>query len=110
MFERDASSQSAEITRIGSGLSDLAAQVERGQTRVAIERDGVPGAALVSLADLAALNRLDRTPGDVFDEVGRVREAFADVPADEIERETDRIIERIRAENRAERGQTADRR
>ena len=51
-------------------------------------------------ADLERLVRLDRERAEAFKVIDELREAFKDIPAEEIERATDRIVARIRAENR----------
>lgn len=48
-----------------------------------------------------------RTRDDDFAIIDELRAAFKDVPAEEIERETDRILARIRAEMQIEREQAA---
>ena len=71
------------------------------QTRVLIEKDGRPAAAIVSAADLQTLQRLERQREELFKLVDRMRDAFADVPEEELEREIDRALAEVRAENRA---------
>lgn len=110
MIGQEPTNRTTEIETTGSRLADLADRVQRGETRIVIEHDGVPIAALVSLADLASLDRLDRRDDDFFEQVDQLRDAFAEVPAAEIERETDRIVEGLRAEQRAEREHAAARR
>jgi hypothetical protein len=67
---------------------------------VLVEKNGIPVAGIVSTADLERLARFDRERAEAFKVIDELREAFKDVPAEEIERETDRIVARVRAENR----------
>ena len=79
----------------------------RGQGRVVIERSGIPVAAIVSPQDLAALNRLDEQRAELADVLAEMREAFKDVPQEEIEEETNKAVAEVRAQMRAERERAA---
>jgi prevent-host-death family protein len=96
------------ISALKNSLSRVVNAVSNDEARVLIEKNGVPVAAIVSVSDLRKLVHRDRTIRDQEDDdpfavIERAREAFKDVPPEEIEQETDRIIARIRAENRAAR-------
>lgn len=81
--------------------SQLLNRVHRERGRVLIEKNGVPVAALISPRDLdfllAELERRERA----WQVIERAREAFADVPSDEIEREVAKAIAEVRAEQRS---------
>ena len=68
-----------------------------------IEKSGAPVAAIISAADLDRFVLYEQQRAERFNVIDAMREAFKDVPPEEIERETDRIIARIREENRAAR-------
>ena len=76
-------------------------KASRKQTRVLVEKAGIPAAAIVSPADLETLQRLERQREELFKVLDRMRGAFADVPEEELEREIDRALAEVRAENRA---------
>jgi antitoxin (DNA-binding transcriptional repressor) of toxin-antitoxin stability system len=90
-----------------SVLSNIVAQVSRGNSRVLLEESGIPIAAIVSVDDLEQLNQFERRREAFFAKVDRLQEAFKDVPPAEIEQETDRIIARNRAADRSAREETA---
>ena len=97
-----------KISALKGSLSRVMNAVSNDEARVLVEKNGVPVAAIVSVSDLRRLVHSDRTNRDLEDDdlfavIDRAREAFKEVPDEEIERETDRIIARIRAENRAAR-------
>jgi prevent-host-death family protein len=69
------------------------------EARVLIEKSGIPVAAIVSASDLARLERLDKESEADFAIIEKMRKAFDGIPAEEIERETDRALERVRARN-----------
>jgi prevent-host-death family protein len=105
MGRRVRATKIVKISALKNVLSRVVNAVSNDEHRVLIEKNGVPVAAIVSVSDLKRLVDHDRRNRDQEDEdswavVDRMREAFKDVPDEEIERETDRIIARIRAENR----------
>ncbi len=107
MSEHRTMNQSLPIAEVNEQLTSLIDQVSRTQIRVVVERDGTPVAAIVSPADLRRLDRLDRERAERTAAIEAMRAPFRDVPPGEIERETDRILARIRAEWQAEREQVA---
>jgi very-short-patch-repair endonuclease len=90
----------ADLKRL---VDDLAAQ----ESRLILEADGTPIAAIIPLADLRRLLRLDERDRDAWEVLEAMREPFKDVAPEEIERQTARIMEEIKAENRAMREQAA---
>ena len=112
MSRRDHATKIIKISALKTSLSRVVNAVSSDEARVLVEKNGVPVAAIVSVSDLRKLVDIERLNRDQEDEdpwavVDRMREAFKDVPDEEIERETDRIIARIRAENRAAREREA---
>lgn len=99
-----------QMTELIQHLSSLVNEVARQQTRVLIEKDGIPVAALISADDLRLFTRLEEQRAERFKVIDEIREAFKDVGPEEIERETDRIIANIRAENREQAAETVTRR
>ena len=84
--------QSMAISTVRTQLNTLVNSVYRNETRVLVEKSGIPVAAIVSPADLERLARLDREQPDPFAVIDEIRQAFAGVLDEEIERETDRIL------------------
>ena len=95
--------QILDISELKNALSGLVDAVSREETRVIIERNGIAVAALVSAEEWERLVRLAREREERFSVIDRMREAFADVSPEEIEREADRTVaearERIRQRN-----------
>jgi PHD/YefM family antitoxin component YafN of YafNO toxin-antitoxin module len=98
-----------KVSDVRSGLNKLVNAVHRNETRVLVEKSGIPVAGLVSPRDLERLARLDEDDRQAWSIVDEIREAFKDVPAAELEREGERAIAAVRAERRAEHEQTAAR-
>jgi hypothetical protein len=78
----------------------LLGKVAGGESRVLVERDGKPVAALISAADLVWLGQLEAQRADRFNILDRIGAAFEDVPLDELEEQVARALETIRQENR----------
>lgn len=100
MRELEPMTQTMKISDVKNRLSSLVNEVYRKETRVLVEKSGIPVAAIVSVDDLKRLSQLEREREERFAVIDRVREAFKDVPPEEIELETDRIIARNRAADR----------
>ena len=88
-------------------LSQLVDRVAQGDTRVVVEKSGLPTVAIISAEDyerFQSLDERDRTArAELHDAFCRISDAFADVPDDELERELARAQAEVRAEMRAER-------
>jgi prevent-host-death family protein len=84
-------------------FASLLNRIFREQTRVVVEKSGIPVAALVSTHDLERLIRLDREQAERFAFLDAMRSPFKDIPSEEIEREVDAALAEVRAEMRAER-------
>lgn len=88
--------RSLNISVVKNTLSQVVNDVYRTDARVLVEKSGIPVAAIISADDLARFARLEQERDERFAVIDRARAAFADVPADEIEQATDRIIARDR--------------
>ena len=92
MRDRYPTTETMKISDVRGQFNTLVNRVYRKETRVVVEKSGIPVAGLVSAEDLRRLDQLDREREARFAIVDEVRQAFAGVPDDEIERETDRIL------------------
>lgn len=95
-------SQTMKISEVRGQFNDLVNRVYRKETRIVVEKSGIPVAGIVSADDLRRLDRLDRERADRFGVIDEMRAAFRGVPADEIEREASRTLTEVRAEQRVE--------
>jgi prevent-host-death family protein len=99
-----------KISDIKATISRLVNEVHRKETRILIEKGGIPVAALVSIEDLRQLVRLDAQRAERRRVVAAMREPFRGVSSEEIERETAQAVAEVREEMRAERDTAAARR
>lgn len=91
------------LTDAEQRFAQVVARVTETQTRMIVEEDGIPIAAVISTKELDRLDRFDAewdAGWEVLDEIGA---AFRDVDPDEIERETAWALAEVRAEMQAER-------
>ena len=109
MASPDVLTRTVEISDAKNQLSPLANEVSRQRLRIIVAESGAPVAALVSLGDLERLARIDAEREARFAVVDRMREAFADVSTEEIEREVAKALAEVRAEMAAERVERAPR-
>ncbi len=89
--------ETMKFTETRQQLSQVVNRVFRRESRVLIEKNGVPVAAIVSADDLRRLGNLDARHDDYAAELREISRAFADVPVDDLEHQVARVI----AENRA---------
>jgi prevent-host-death family protein len=90
-----------KISDVKNTLSSLVNKVYRNETRILVEKSGIPVAAIISAEDLKRFAQLEQERQQRFAVIDRMREAFKDVSLEEIEAETDRIIARNCAADRA---------
>lgn len=107
MTDRQPKTLTMKISEVRSGLNKLVNAVHRRETRVLVEKSGIPVAGLVSPEDLHRLAKLDEDLAERRRVLEAMRAPFRDVPSEEIERETDRIIKEMREEDRRARQKAA---
>lgn len=99
---------SPTTTRMGisdarAKLTKLVNEVYRGETRIVVEKSGIPVAVMVSPADLTRLQDLDRRREAAWSVVDEVRARFADVSEEELLGQSLESIAAVRAARRAAR-------
>lgn len=102
-IQKETPAEALKFTDIRQNLSQIVNRVARRETRVIIEKSGVPVAAIVSTDDLRRLGEMDARRQEQIDAMGRISDAFAEVPLDELERQVAVALAEVRDEMRAER-------
>ena len=87
--------QTMKSSDVRQQWSQLLNKVFRNQTRVIVEKSGIPVAAVISAEDLARLTQLEEQRRERFKAIDRMREAFKNIPAEEIEREVSKAIKQV---------------
>ncbi len=80
--------------------SQLLNKVFRGQTRVVVEKSGIPVAAVISAEDLKRFTMFEEQRAERFKALDSMRDAFKDVPPEELELEVNKALTEVRAEKR----------
>ena len=96
MREQAPMTQIMKISDVKNTLSSLVNKVYRKESRVLVEKSGIPVAAIISVDDLTRFEQIEREREERFAVIDRMREAFKDVPAEEIEREAERSVAEAR--------------
>ena len=93
--------QTLKSSDVRSNWSQLLNKVFKEQTRVIVEKSGIPIAAVISAEDLARLTRLEEERNERFKVIDRMRAAFKDIPDDEIEHQVDKAVAEVRVSKRS---------
>jgi prevent-host-death family protein len=108
MPEREPMTQTIKASEARAQWGQILNKVFKRQTRVIVEKSGIPVAAIISADDLERLNRMDEQRARNFAALQEMRDAFKDVSPEEIEREVTKAIAEVRAENRRQRPADAE--
>lgn len=100
MPEQHPTTQVMKISDVKSQLSRLLNAVYRRDTRILVEKAGIPVAAIISADDLRRLVQFEQEREERFAVIDRMREAFKDVSPEEIEREAERSVAEMRERRR----------
>jgi prevent-host-death family protein len=76
--------------------SKILNKVFREETRIVVEKSGIPVAAIISAEDLKRLDQLEKERAERFRILDEVKAAFKDIPEAEIENEADQALTRVR--------------
>lgn len=91
--------QVMKASEVRQQWSQLLNKVFRDQTRVVVEKSGIPVAAVISAEDLKRFTQLEEQREERFKALDKIREAFKDVPTKELEREVNKAVSEVRTEN-----------
>jgi prevent-host-death family protein len=109
MVEPEPMTKTIKASEARQQFSQLLNEVFRRESRVLVEKSGIPVAAIISAEDFKRLARLEQERAEQFKILDEIGAAFQDVPAEEIEREVKRAITQVRQQNRQREQGTAPR-
>ncbi len=100
MQKREPVIETVQAADVVEQMSRLLHEVARQKARVVVEENGKPLAAIISAHDLERLKFYETKREEAFKALDRTREAFKDVPDEELKREIASAIAEVRAESR----------
>lgn len=100
MREREPVTQIMNTSDASRAFPKLVKRVSKHETRVVVEENGKPVAALVSPADLESLRRLDAYREDPWSVIDEIHARTRDMNPEEVERDVAQAIAEVRAEDR----------
>src|SRR3989344_8581753 len=83
--------------------SQLLNKVFSENTRVVVEKSGIPVAAVISAEDLKRFTMFEEQRAERFKILDQIGEAFKDVPKEELEREISKALTRVGAKKTSKR-------
>jgi len=96
MRERKPVTKTIKASEVRQQFSQLVNQVFRKETRIIVEKSGIPVAAIVAAEDLARLQELEAQRQEDFRALDATRQAFKDVPDEELEEEVVKAVAKVR--------------
>jgi prevent-host-death family protein len=100
MRNRKPTTQTMKLSDARQQFSPLVNKVFRGEARVIVEKNGIPVAAIISADDLEELSQWEEEKRRDFAIIDELRDAFKDVPDEELELEVTRAIATARKRQR----------
>jgi len=101
MREREPVTQTIKASEARQQFSRLLDKVFRGETRVIVEKSGIPVAAIISADDLERFNRMEEHRAERFGALEESWKAFQDVTPKDVEREVAKAVVAARKRQRA---------
>ncbi len=108
MREPEPTTQTMKASQARQEWSQILNRVFRKQTRVLVEKSGIPVAAIVSADDLERLDRLDAERRARFEAIEAIRAKNTHKDPDEVEQDIAEEIAAMRAERGAPRARRHD--
>jgi prevent-host-death family protein len=99
--------ETMSVSETRKTFSETLNRVYRGETRVLVEKSGIPVGAIVSPGELETLARAEEESRKALLALADIQSAFQDVPEDELERELAKAIAEVKEIRRHEREHAA---
>ena len=100
MREQEPMTQTMKASDARQQWSQILNSVFRGETRVLVEKSGIPVAAIISAEDLKRFTSIEALRRERFKALEDTWEAFKDVPPEEAEQEVTRALAQVREQKR----------
>ncbi len=103
MHEHETTIQTIKASDVRQQWSRVLNQVFRGHTRLLVEKSGIPVAAIISAQDLERFLRYEAERAERLKVIDRMRNAFKDIPGEDLEVQINQAVAEARAALRQER-------
>ena len=103
MPEREPMTQTMTTTAASQAFSTLVDKVSKQETRIVVEENGKPVAALISAPDFERFNRAEARRLEWRDLLSRMREPFKGIPEDQLQRDVTAVVKEVRQAQRPQR-------
>jgi prevent-host-death family protein len=102
MREREPMTKTMKASEARQQFSQLLNEVFRRETRVIVEKSGIPVAAIVSAEDLNKIKQLEAQQAERFKLLERMRAGFSDLSEEQIQRDVAEVMEKQRQQARSQ--------
>jgi prevent-host-death family protein len=103
MAEQNPVTETMAASAVRNHFAEAINKVAKDETRIIVEKNGVPVAAIVPIADLKRIKKADIDRAEAWKLLNEVRSKFQGVSNEELEREALKAVAEVRAEMKAER-------
>ncbi len=100
MREREPMTKTVKASEARQQWSELLNEVFKRETRVVVEKSGIPVAAIISAGDLQRFEESEKRRAEAFKALEATREAFKDISDEDLEREIAKAITSVRRKSR----------
>lgn len=91
-----------QASQVRQEWSNILNTIYKENSKVIVEKSGIPVAAIISSRELEQFNRYQEEQKERLKLLDDIRSAFKDVPDEELEREVNKAVVEVRSEMRAE--------
>jgi prevent-host-death family protein len=102
MREREPMTKTMKASEARQQFSHLLNEVFRRETRVIVEKSGIPVAAIISAEDLNKIKQLEAQQAERFKLLERMRAGFSDLSEEQIQRDVAEVMEKQRQQERSQ--------
>lgn len=100
MDRRQSKTQTLKVSEARQQFSQLLNKVFHGETRIVVEKSGIPVAAIISPDDLKRLNLIEEERAERFRALDESWKAFEGVPVEHVEVEVAKAVASARKKQR----------
>jgi prevent-host-death family protein len=91
--------QVMKASEVRQQWGQLINKVFRNQTRIVVEKSGIPVAAVISAEDLQRFVKMEEQRAERFKALDKIRDAFKDIPEEKLQEEVNKALNDVRIEN-----------